>query len=76
MNNLDEGQALELERNIVVQIAGIPAAALAAAAGLAAANLARRGQDVLVTSPQYRSAGELFTRAAALLSDATSWSVF
>ena len=38
------------------------------AAGLAAANLARQGQDVLVTAPQYRSAGELFTRAASLLS--------
>ena len=37
------------------------------AAGLAAANLARRGQDVLVTAPQYRSAGELFTRAGSLL---------
>ena len=37
------------------------------AAGLAAANLAREGFDVLVTAPQYRSAGELFTRAAALL---------
>ncbi|WP_277541283.1 tRNA(Met) cytidine acetyltransferase TmcA [Haloarcula laminariae] len=37
------------------------------AAGLAAANLAREGLDVLVTAPQYRSAGELFTRAAGLL---------
>ncbi len=37
------------------------------AAGLAAANLARDGLDVLVTAPQYRSAGELFTRAEALL---------
>ena len=37
------------------------------AAGLAAANLARAGEDVLVTAPQYRSAGELFTRAGALL---------
>ncbi|WP_324662225.1 tRNA(Met) cytidine acetyltransferase TmcA [Haloarcula sediminis] len=37
------------------------------AAGLAAANLAREGRDVLVTAPQYRSAGELFTRAAGLL---------
>lgn len=38
------------------------------AAGLAAAALARQGHDVLVTAPQYRSAGELFTRAKALLS--------
>ena len=37
------------------------------AAGLAAANLALEGRDVLVTAPQYRSAEELFTRAAALL---------
>lgn len=37
------------------------------AAGLAAANLARAGQDVLVTAPQYRSAGELFARAGSLL---------
>ncbi|MBX0285285.1 GNAT family N-acetyltransferase [Halomicroarcula sp. F28] len=37
------------------------------AAGLAAANLAREGLDVLVTAPQYRSAGEVFNRAAALL---------
>jgi tRNA(Met) cytidine acetyltransferase len=36
------------------------------AAGLAAANLALDGRDVLVTAPSYRSAGELFTRAAAL----------
>ncbi len=40
------------------------------AAGLAAANLARDGLDVLVTAPQYRSAGELFARAEALLRDA------
>jgi len=37
------------------------------AAGLAAGNLAAEGRDVLVTAPQYRSAGEVFTRAAHLL---------
>ena len=37
------------------------------AAGLAAGNLALEGRDVLVTAPQYRSAGEVFTRAARLL---------
>ncbi|GCF12855.1 tRNA cytosine(34) acetyltransferase TmcA [Haloarcula mannanilytica] len=37
------------------------------AAGLAAGNLATEGRDVLVTAPQYRSAGEVFTRAADLL---------
>jgi tRNA(Met) cytidine acetyltransferase len=36
------------------------------AAGLAAANLAVQGLDVLVTAPQYRSAAELFTRAEEL----------
>ncbi|MBX0323581.1 GNAT family N-acetyltransferase [Halomicroarcula sp. F13] len=36
------------------------------AAGLAAANLALDGKDVLVTAPQYRSAAEAFVRAAAL----------
>jgi tRNA(Met) cytidine acetyltransferase len=40
-----------------------------AAAGLAAASLAAAGRDVLVTAPEYRSAGELFERAAALLAD-------
>jgi len=39
------------------------------AAGLAAACLALDGQNVLVTAPSYRSAGELFARAAALLAD-------
>jgi len=37
------------------------------AAGLAAACLARDGQDVLVTAPGYRNAAELFERATALL---------
>ncbi|KZX48144.1 tRNA(Met) cytidine acetyltransferase TmcA [Haloarcula sp. K1] len=37
------------------------------AAGLATGNLAVEGRDVLVTAPQYRSAGEVFTRAAHLL---------
>jgi tRNA(Met) cytidine acetyltransferase len=37
------------------------------AAGLAAGNLAAEGRDVLVTAPQYRSAGEVFTRATHLL---------
>jgi len=37
------------------------------AAGLAAGTLAAEGKDVLVTAPQYRSAGEVFTRAAHLL---------
>jgi tRNA(Met) cytidine acetyltransferase len=37
------------------------------AAGLAAGNLAAEGRDVLVTAPQYRSAGEVFARAAQLL---------
>jgi len=37
------------------------------AAGLAAASLACEGRDVLVTAPTYRSAGELFERAAELL---------
>ncbi|WP_135303143.1 tRNA(Met) cytidine acetyltransferase TmcA [Haloarcula amylovorans] len=36
------------------------------AAGLAGANLALDGRDVLVTAPQYRSAAEVFVRAAAL----------
>ncbi|WP_276272240.1 tRNA(Met) cytidine acetyltransferase TmcA [Haloarcula litorea] len=36
------------------------------AAGLAAANLALDGRDVLVTAPGYRSAAELFARAGAL----------
>jgi tRNA(Met) cytidine acetyltransferase len=36
-------------------------------AGLAAAALAIDGQDVLVTAPRYRSAGELFARAEELL---------
>ncbi|MBV0922659.1 GNAT family N-acetyltransferase [Halomicroarcula limicola] len=36
------------------------------AAGLAAANLALDGRDVLVTAPQYRSAAEVFARAASL----------
>ncbi|WP_276414136.1 tRNA(Met) cytidine acetyltransferase TmcA [Haloarcula halobia] len=36
------------------------------AAGLAAANLALEGRDVLVTAPTYRSAGEVFGRAASL----------
>ncbi|MFC6864985.1 tRNA(Met) cytidine acetyltransferase TmcA [Halomicroarcula sp. GCM10025817] len=36
------------------------------AAGLAAANLALDGQDVLVTAPSYRSAGEVFARASSL----------
>ncbi|MBX0294464.1 tRNA(Met) cytidine acetyltransferase TmcA [Haloarcula nitratireducens] len=36
------------------------------AAGLAAANLALDGRDVLVTAPQYRSAAEVFARATAL----------
>ncbi|MDS0276277.1 GNAT family N-acetyltransferase [Halomicroarcula sp. S1AR25-4] len=36
------------------------------AAGLAAANLALDGTDVLVTAPQYRSAAEVFVRAGAL----------
>ena len=36
------------------------------AAGLAAANLALSGQDVLVTAPQYRSATAVFERAIAL----------
>ncbi|WP_336337980.1 tRNA(Met) cytidine acetyltransferase TmcA [Haloarcula brevis] len=37
------------------------------AAGLAAGALAVAGRDVLVTAPQYRSAGEVFTRARHLL---------
>lgn len=37
------------------------------AAGLAAACLAATGEDVLVTAPEYRSAREVFVRAAALL---------
>jgi tRNA(Met) cytidine acetyltransferase len=37
------------------------------AAGLAAGNLVLKSRDVLVTAPQYRSAGEVFTRAAHLL---------
>ncbi len=37
------------------------------AAGLATGNLALEGRDVLVTAPQYRSAGEVFGRAAHLL---------
>jgi tRNA(Met) cytidine acetyltransferase len=37
------------------------------AAGLAAACLAKEGQDVLVTAPGYRNAAELFERAAELL---------
>ncbi|MFB6222434.1 MAG: tRNA(Met) cytidine acetyltransferase TmcA [Haloarcula sp.] len=37
------------------------------AAGLAAGTFAANGQDVLVTAPQYRSAGEVFARAADLL---------
>lgn len=37
------------------------------AAGLAAGNLAVEGRDVLVTAPQYRSAAEVFGRAAHLL---------
>jgi tRNA(Met) cytidine acetyltransferase len=36
------------------------------AAGLAAANLALEENDVLVTAPTYRSAGEVFAQAAAL----------
>ncbi|WEL20909.1 tRNA(Met) cytidine acetyltransferase [Halorhabdus sp. BNX81] len=36
------------------------------AAGLAAGSLALDGQDVLVTAPQYRSAGELFARVEEL----------
>ncbi len=39
------------------------------AAGLAAASLALAGRDVLVTAPQYRSAREVFARAAELLTD-------
>jgi tRNA(Met) cytidine acetyltransferase len=39
------------------------------AAGLAAANLARDGQDVLVTAPKYRNCAEIFRRAGALLSE-------
>jgi len=38
-------------------------------AGLAAAALAIDGQDILVTAPGYRSASELFARAAELLAD-------
>jgi tRNA(Met) cytidine acetyltransferase len=37
------------------------------AAGVAAAALAREGADVLVTAPAYRSASEVFARAAELL---------
>jgi tRNA(Met) cytidine acetyltransferase len=37
------------------------------AAGIAAGALAAAGRDVLVTAPQYRSAREVFARAAALL---------
>jgi tRNA(Met) cytidine acetyltransferase len=37
------------------------------AAGIAAGSLAAEGQDVLVTAPEYRSAREVFVRAAALL---------
>jgi len=37
------------------------------AAGLAAGSLAAEGRDVLVTAPRYRSAAEVFARAAALL---------
>jgi tRNA(Met) cytidine acetyltransferase len=36
------------------------------AAGIAAAALAREGMDVLVTAPAYRSASEVFARAAEL----------
>ncbi|MFB6183428.1 MAG: tRNA(Met) cytidine acetyltransferase TmcA [Haloarculaceae archaeon] len=39
------------------------------AAGLAAGSLALSGVDVLVTAPIYRSAAEVFTRAAELLTD-------
>jgi len=39
-------------------------------AGLAAGSLALAGQDVLVTAPGYRSARELFARAAELLTEA------
>ena len=39
------------------------------AAGLAAASLALEGNDVLVTAPQYRAAGEVFARADELLTD-------
>ena len=38
-------------------------------AGLAAAALALEGNDILVTAPSYRSANELFARAAELLVD-------
>ncbi len=37
------------------------------AAGIAAAALAKEGMDVLVTAPAYRSASEVFARAAKLL---------
>jgi tRNA(Met) cytidine acetyltransferase len=37
------------------------------AAGIAAGSLAAEGADVLVTAPEYRSAREVFVRAAALL---------
>ncbi|MFB6227410.1 MAG: tRNA(Met) cytidine acetyltransferase TmcA [Halobacteriales archaeon] len=37
------------------------------AAGIAAAALSREGADVLVTAPAYRSASEVFARAAELL---------
>ncbi len=39
------------------------------AAGLAAACLARDGEDVLVTAPAYRNARELFARAGELLTE-------
>ncbi|MEF8774641.1 MAG: tRNA(Met) cytidine acetyltransferase TmcA [Halobacteriales archaeon] len=41
-----------------------------AAAGLAAAGHALAGRDVLVTAPAYRSAGEVFRRARALVAEA------
>jgi tRNA(Met) cytidine acetyltransferase len=39
------------------------------AAGIAAASLAIEGNDVLVTAPAYRNAGEVFARAAEVLAD-------
>jgi tRNA(Met) cytidine acetyltransferase len=39
------------------------------AAGLAAGSLAAAGEDVLVTAPRYRRAGEVFARARELLNE-------
>jgi tRNA(Met) cytidine acetyltransferase len=67
-DQVDAVQAFEAlrERDHAVVVEADRGRGKSAAAGLAAANLALDGADVLVTAPQYRSAAEVFVRARAL----------